>query len=653
MKLQIQKYKTIENQTIEVPAEIKGGNGIGKTTILEAFSFCLTGKDLQGNEFKQVYDNRVDLHQAIADVTFFDNYGNSFQRVVTPTYSISRAGIEELKIKRSTQCFKNGIECSDFADEFNDFLKLGTDYFFNQKEDAQRAMFIDLLKSKMPDYDVKNSSLKLKELKKAQKNAVDSVKSKSEQLKGVKDVEVLTIDPEISRLNDEFLKLSEVDNSKQVAEINKANNEASQKYLDAKKQLNEELQKIELSISAADNSISEMQTKLSTVEASEFRPTVLYITDHLKNYVDKKKSEFSKLEYFETIESYAARYFAANPVLVENSKKIRSLMEEKFAFVPENNSSNCPLSGVFCETSKIHAEKSQMIKFDAEINAKIEALKYENRIILAKEMGEYNEKYLAAKSELEKAEKEYNDLLEANQKTVKDNEFLKNAFESTKANEIAILKCDWNDLVVLKIEFETKLAAKKDELTELKEPEIQKLPEALEISDEVKEAHRYFDEMDKERTKAIGVNENNVKLRDQYEKEIKALQGDLFSIGEQIAFLTTKISNYFSNLNGVVKSEFSGAIEIDVQLLELVITTGEYKDCFKITANGKVFPYECNGALQNNLKLQVLSTFQRLKNYSGITLMDNCEANTTDPINTCGMNCVLAFATTDKELTIK
>jgi len=653
MKLQINKYKTIENKTIEVPAEIKGGNGIGKTTILEAFSFCLTGKDLQGNEFKQVYDNRVDLHQAIADVTFFDNYGNLFQRVVTPTYSVSRAGIEELKIKRSTQCFKNTIECNDFADEFNDFLKLGTDYFFNQKEDAQRAMFIDLLKSKMPDYDVKSSSLKLKELKKAQKNAIDGVKSKSEQLKGVKDVEVLTIDPEISRLNDEFLKLSEVDNSKQVAEINKANNEASQKYLDAKKQLNEELQKIELSISKIDNQISELQTELSTVENSQFIPKEIVNIDEENNNIAKKENEFKKLEYFETIESYAAKRFAANPVLVENSKKIKSLMETSFVFIDDNNSSNCPLSGVFCETSKLHAEKSQMIKFDAEINTKIEALKSENRSILTKEMNECNTKYLAAKSELEKAEKEYNDLQEANLKTVKDNEFLKNAFESTKNTEIDTLKCDLNELEARKIEFEKQVEAKKSELAELAEPEIQKLPEALEISDEIKEAHATFKLAKVDVNKAIGVNENNVKLRDQYEKEIKALQGDLFTIGEQIAFLTTKISNYFSNLNGVVKSEFSGAIEIDVQLLELVITTGEYKDCFKITANGKVFPYECNGALQNNLKLQVLSTFQRLKGYKGITLMDNCESNTTDPINTCGMNCVLAFATTDKELIIK
>ena len=83
------------------------------------------------------------------------------------------------------------------------------------------------------------------------------------------------------------------------------------------------------------------------------------------------------------------------------------------------------------------------------------------------------------------------------------------------------------------------------------------------------------------------------------------------------------------------------------------MSRGEYKDCFKITANGKVFPYECNGALQNNVKMQILYNLQRLKGYTGITVMDNAESNTTQPINTLDLNCVLAYATNDNELTIK
>jgi hypothetical protein len=79
----------------------------------------------------------------------------------------------------------------------------------------------------------------------------------------------------------------------------------------------------------------------------------------------------------------------------------------------------------------------------------------------------------------------------------------------------------------------------------------------------------------------------------------------------------------------------------------------EYKDCFKITANGKIFPYECNGALQNNVKMQILYNLQRLKDYKGVTVLDNAEANTTQPINTLGLNAIIAFATLENELIIK
>ncbi|HTO36323.1 MAG TPA: hypothetical protein VLZ72_08795, partial [Flavobacterium sp.] len=62
---------------------------------------------------------------------------------------------------------------------------------------------------------------------------------------------------------------------------------------------------------------------------------------------------------------------------------------------------------------------------------------------------------------------------------------------------------------------------------------------------------------------------------------------------------------------------------------------------------------ECNGAFKNNVKLQLLRGLQNLKGYKGITIFDNAEANTTDPINGEGLNLVIARATGDKELLIK
>lgn len=652
MKLQINKFKRHEDLVVPIPCQLRAGNEKGKTTILEAFSFVLTGKDLSGNEFKQVYDNRIDLHEAIADVEFIDNYGNKFRRVVKPQYSISRAGIEELKIKRSTQCFKNGIECNDFADEFVDFFKFGTDYFFNQKEDIQRSIFIDILKSKLPDYDVNSASLKLKELKKSQKTEVESVKSKQEQLKAIKDVEVSTIDPEILRLNAEYIKLSEVDNSAAIAEVNRRNNELSNSYYDKKLSISRSISEAENIILPRKRIIEQLSEKIKTAELSQFVPKPEVLDDSDPKKYAELQNKFSQVVFYEKLEDYAAIYFHKNPVLVANAKKMQEVAERQFV-EPTEILGACPLSGEFCETAKLHSVASARKAFELTNSSEIEAIRAENRTILTKEMSNHNSAYLTLKSDLERMEKSFQKIKDENEKIRKDNEFLKSTFETSKSEGIAKLKAEKSALEKTVAEIEINLEAKKAELSGLVEPIFEKLPENLEIPEDVKQAHADFELQNKEITKQIGVNENNVRLRAQYNAEIKQLQGNLFAISEEIAKLTAEISEYFSNLEGVVKSEFSGKIKIGVELLEYVMSRDEYKDCFKITANGKVFPYECNGALQNNLKLQVLATFQRLKGYTGITLMDNCEANTSTPINTCGLNCVLAYATFDKELIIK
>ena len=644
MKLQINKFKRHEDLVVPIPCQLRAGNEKGKTTILEAFSFVLTGKDLSGNEFKQVYDNRVDLHEAIADVEFTDNYGNKFRRVVKPTFSVGRDGIEKLKTKCSTQCFKNTIECNDFSDEFIDFLKLGTDYFFNQKtkssgelEQLQRSIFIDILKSKLPDYDVNSASLKLKELKKSQKNAVSDVKVKTEQLKGVKDVEVDVIDPEIESLNNEYLSMSAVDNSALVAEINRKNNAASDNFFATKRTLSNQIQEKENLIGSENSKLLSATERLNVVKKSEFVPVSENDTEGAKKLVDDLKAALEKLTFFDKIEDYAAIYFHLNPVLVENSNEIAAYASGEI----ESPTVNCPLVDQFCEIAKLNSRKVE-----------IEIIKAKNRSILQKEMNENNSKYLSVKSDLERAEKELEILLSKNAKIKADNEFLRDSFYGSKNPEISRLNQLISDLkeVIFKLEFSRDQL--KNDLANLTGQTPERLPETIEISDQLKQAHADFELQNKEITKQIGVNENNVKLRAQYNAEIKQLQDSLFTIGEEITKLTAEISDYFSNLEGIVKSEFSGKIEIGVELLEYVMSRDEYKDCFKITANGKVFPYECNGALQNNLKLQILATFQRLKGYTGITLMDNCEANTTQPVETCGLNCVLAYATNDENLSI-
>ena len=50
----------------------------------------------------------------------------------------------------------------------------------------------------------------------------------------------------------------------------------------------------------------------------------------------------------------------------------------------------------------------------------------------------------------------------------------------------------------------------------------------------------------------------------------------------------------------LLKKNLAEKLKLGVELQEYIISKDEYKDAFKITADGKVFPHECNGALINN-----------------------------------------------------
>jgi len=651
MKLFIKKFKSLEDLGFVIPAQITGGNGLGKSTILEAISFVLTGKDLSGNEFKQVYDNRVDLHDAIADVSYYDSYGNEFQRIVKPIFQTNRAGIEEIKIKCSTECRKNTIPCNDFSSEFVDFYKFGTDYFFNQKEDLQRSIFIDILKSKLPDYDVNASSLKLKELKKSQKIEVDLVKGLQDANKNTKDVPVPEIPTDIEKLNAEFLALSGSSNSDSISEINKKNNEASSVYLKKKSELSQSISDTEISIGKIKASIESEEFLLKMTKASTFTPKQTEPIDQLEKELSDLQKKLLVMEYFTDLNFYASKYFGNNSVLVKNAAKIKEISERVFIF--SGQESGCPLNKQECPTAKSNAEKTEKWVFDSENEIEIKQYKTENRRVLEKEMSAINSEYNAVKSDLNEAERKLNKVIESNKLVESDNERFKIAFESTKATEIDTAECNINELKSNLEKLTKQLTEKQTELSNLIEPTPEKLPESVEILIELKDAHLEFEHLKELIIGAKAINENNNALFWERSAQIKSKQANLLTIIEKITTLTTEISDYFSNLSNIVKQEFAGEILINVQLLEYVMSRDEYKDCFKITANGKVFPYECNGALQNNVKMQILFNLQRLKGYTGVTVMDNCEANTTDPINSLGLNCVLAYATLETQLIIK
>ena len=645
MKVLIRKFKRLENLTVKVPAEITGGNGMGKTSILEAISFVLTGKDQNGKEFPQVYDNRVDLHDAIADVSYFDDYGNEFRRVVEPTFTTSRSGEETLKILRSTRCTKNGIDTNDFSGEFNDFYKFGTDYFFNQKETDQRAMFIDLMKSLLPDYDVSEAQLKLKSLKKTQRDTQSDITIERKALKAIQDIEIKEMPADLEELENEYQNLikSSSDNQRLISDINSQNNALLSDFRKQQSDLESKLQSINFNLRSSQNEIERLKGTLNHTIETNFEGYEQTDTGALSELLDAAISKLAKSEYFTDLIEFAKVYAKSNPIVSENMERMKRL---RYA-TPDNLPEGEALTDV-CSSCGV---ASQGV-LDNGIKNIIDGLKAENKQILEAEMRAVNGVYLTLKDERDRLQAQLNRIEEQNKKNAENAEKLKRAFDIKKTNKIDELKKE----IALQEKnistFEAEISSLEKQLVDLKEPKMKELPTELTISDELLEAHTQYQELRDEIVGAKAVNKNNENLKAKKEAEIKKFRDLLLEVDAEIIKLQSEITDYFSNLTDVVDKEFSGKIKIGVELQEYVISKDEYKDAFKITANGKVFPHECNGALINNTKLQVLATLQRLKGYNGITIMDNIETNTTQEIDTCGLNLVSAQATFDKELKI-
>ena len=645
MKVLIHKFKTISDLTLNVPSTIEAGNGLGKTTILEAISFVLTGKNLQGSTFDQIYDNRESLHDAIADVSFFDNYGNEYRRTVEPTFQTSRSGEESVKILRSTRCRKNDIDVNDFANEFEDFYKYGTDYFFNQKENDQRSIFIDLMKSLLPSYDVKTAQLELKQLQKTQRETKNEIAILRNELKGITDVEVLSIPEQLKKQESEYQSLlnSSVDNQKQVAEINKRNNEAITKFRDEKEAITDAIYDNERKLKDVEFEIKQLAAKLESVKATSFVGVEQIPTEEIKAEINALNEQLSKLTYYDNLNDYAKQNGRSNPIVMQNMERMKKL---KYA-TPENLPEGETLSAV-CSACGVESQQC----LDNGIENIITGLKAENKQILEREMRGANAEYISVKDDRDRAVARLNHIEAKNKKIEAESEELKRAFDIKKTNEVEDFNARIKNLEAEKFFTEKEIEKSKKELSELKQPTIEALPTELTISDELKDAHQKYVELHEEIIGQKAVNKNNAEKKTLKESEISEKRDILMSVDEKIIKLQSEITDYFSNLDSVVEKEFKGKIKIGVKLQEWVMAREEYKDVFLITANDKVFPYECNGALINNVKLQVLATLQRLKGYNGITIMDNAEVNTTQEIDACGLNLVSAQATFDKELKI-
>ena len=181
MELTINKFAELSNRTLTSPCAIVGKNGAGKSSIFNAYLWCLTGKDKFGNEMNEAVYSIKDKDEdryACVEVKF-ENV--TFKRECRPIY-MRESGTTNNALKSlcSMVYYLNGVKCKKSEYDFEvsrlctgkDFrLFSDINYFTALKQTDQLEIFMSLLNINREDYfkgmrDIKTIKSEIFDLKK-------------------------------------------------------------------------------------------------------------------------------------------------------------------------------------------------------------------------------------------------------------------------------------------------------------------------------------------------------------------------------------------------------------------------------------------------------------------------------------------------------
>ena len=655
MKVEIKRFAELENVSFSTPVEVRGKNKLGKTTILNAISWCIFGKDINGKDMNvAIYKHNETLEDCFATV-IIEKDGFRYLRKSEPTFS--RTGVLKSRVNTTLEIDRKKVTQREWDEhwKFNtfkgtqslniDLLLANPLLFFDIDYKDRRSILNEIAiydDADLSTFDFNGKKDKIKSIKRQLNENVKEIEISVAKFKSIYDVEREIISQELIDAKEKYEAITKGIDKDLIKSINDENSAKIAERSETILNLNNNIIHLRGDISLLEQNLRDIrQREFKIVEKYEKIDTTSAEKD-----VEVAKNALNGVKFYESVIDFFndnQKRLEEDIFVIEKVQELESLKMQEF----DNSSDDslCPIDNSECEIASSNARKS----FETKKEAKIKEIHRELTQYYKNLMNNANSFYQNYKNNYENAKKIFSDLLEKNETLNQKNLQIEEAnvaqrekFEKTKKES--------EDFTLKEIEVKkTRLEKFEHELEHIKntEIEIKEIPVAVEIDEDLENLYNIYKENVEKNIKADAINENNARQRILIEKDINTLKGINVSLEREILALNIEIKQYIEKIKTKLKNIFVGNYKLEFEFFSENLD-GELNDnVCNIYADGELF---MNEAKQVNVSLQIAKGLQDFYNKKYTILLDRTES--VNELQYYNMDIIYTKVTEDNQLII-
>ena len=654
MKVEIKRFAELENVSFSTPVEVRGKNKLGKTTILNAISWCIFGKDINGKDMDiAIYKHNEVLENAFASV-IIEKDGYHYLRKSEPVFS--RTGTLKSRVNTILEIDRKKITQREWEEHWNFNIFKGTQslnidlllanplLFFDIDYKDRRSILNEIAiydDADLSTFDFNGKKDKIKSIKRQLNENAKEIEISVAKFKSIYDVEREIISQELIDAKEKYEAITKGIDKDLIKSINDENSAKIAERSETILNLNNNIIHLRGDISLLEQNLRDIrQREFKIVEKYEKIDTTSAEKD-----VEVAKNALNGVKFYESVIDFFndnQKRLEEDIFVIEKVQELENLKVQEFD--NSNAEALCPINNSECEIASNNARKS----FETKKESKIKEIHSELTQYYKKLMNNANSFYQNYKNNYENAKKIFSDLLEKNETLNQKNLQIEEAnvaqrekFEKTKKES--------EDFTLKEIEVKkTRLENFEQKLEHIKntEIEIKEIP-AVEVDKDLTNMYKLYKEIAENNIKADAINENNARQRTLIENDIKTLKKVNVSLEREILALNTEIKQYIEKIKTKLKNIFVGNYKLEFEFFSENLD-GELNDnVCNIYADGELF---MNEAKQVNVSLQIAKGLQDFYNKKYTILLDRTES--VNELQYYGMDIIYTKVTEDNQLII-